>query len=83
MHIEHHYWNSPHLGRDMALTVYGHIHFERTDYEPALRAFEEAHHILSEILNTIDSESEQRSYISNIHANKLNDMRHRILELVG
>jgi esterase/lipase superfamily enzyme len=24
MHVEHHYWNSSHLGRDMALTVYGH-----------------------------------------------------------
>jgi serine/threonine protein kinase/Tfp pilus assembly protein PilF len=66
-----------------ALVVSGQIHFERSDYEPALRAFDEAHHIRSEIARTIDDPSEQSSYEANPYAARLTEMRTRILELVS
>jgi hypothetical protein len=66
-----------------ALVVFGQIHFERSDYEPALRAFDEARHIRSEIAKTIDDPSEQSSYEANLYADRLTEMRSRILELVS
>ncbi len=65
------------------LEIYGHIHYKRSDYEPALSAFNEAETILSEILKTIEDEDERRAYSEHPQACSLAHVRRRIVELVS
>lgn len=65
-----------------ALEVYGSIYYKRSDYEPALSAFNEAENILSEITKTIDDENERAAYREYPQARNLARMRERIVEMV-
>ena len=66
-----------------ALEVYGSIFYKRSDYEPALAAFNEAETILTEITKTIDDENERAAYRAHPQAINLSRARQRIVELVS
>lgn len=62
-----------------ALVTFGQICLHRTDYEPALSAFEEARRILEVITNTIDDEESRATYLDHPLASRLTkDMAHII-----
>lgn len=66
-----------------ALEVYGSIFYRRSDYEPALAAFNEAETILAEITKTIDDDNERAAYRAHPQAINLSRARQRIVELVS
>ena len=66
-----------------ALGVAGEIAHARTDYEPAVTAFDEALRILQAIGRTIDDEAGRDSYGRHPMAVSLTRSRERIMELVG
>lgn len=66
-----------------ALVVYAQACYNRSDYEPALRAFDEATLILTEIANTIDASADRQRYLEQPLARALRETRERILELVS
>ena len=66
-----------------ALVVYAQACYSRSDYEPALSAFDEANLILTEIGNTIDDPADRERYCRQPLAVRLRETRERILELVS
>ncbi|HUU44841.1 MAG TPA: tetratricopeptide repeat protein [Acidobacteriota bacterium] len=66
-----------------ALAVRGQIAHARADYEPALRAFDEAGRILQAIGRTIESSEQRQRYVQHPLACRMVELRTRITELVG
>ena len=66
-----------------ALVLQGEICHAQADYEPAMRALDEAAHMLKVVLSTVDDESERAEYLRCEDARVLERVKERISELVA
>jgi hypothetical protein len=66
-----------------ALVLQGEICHARADYEPAVRALDEAARMLKVVVSTVDDESERTAYLNSEDARKLERIKERISELVA